>query len=119
MKLLGWILAALYFLAVVVFALNNAIPVPLRLTSTRSLGEVPLVVVVLACFVVGIVFGVLALAPRLIRLHREASRLRRLVGAEPALAAASPVERASDRLVDAARNIGAVGAIEDDPRGRR
>jgi putative membrane protein len=118
MKLIGWLLGVLYFLAVVVFAVNNATPVPVRLTSSVQLGEIPLVLIVLACFVVGIVFGLAAMAPRVFRLRRQLAQLRRQVPGVPApqeLAA----ERLGDRLASAARNVGAVGELDADTRAPR
>lgn len=106
MRVLGWLLAMVYFAAVVVFALNNAMTVPLKLTSSLALGEVPLVFVIIASFVLGIALGLAALAPRVLMLRRQLARLTR-----PEL---QPIESADDRLAIAARNAGQVGAFEPD-----
>ena len=106
MRVLGWLLAMVYLGTVVVFALNNAMMVPLKFTSTLHFGEVPLVFVIIASFVLGILLGLAALAPRLLVLRRQLARLSR-----PEL---QPIESADDRLAIAARNAGRVGAFEPD-----
>ncbi|MCE2970021.1 MAG: lipopolysaccharide assembly protein LapA domain-containing protein [Burkholderiales bacterium] len=116
MKLFAWLLALVYFGAVLVFAVNNAAPVPLRLTSTLSLGEVPLVVVVLVCFVLGIALGLAAMVPTVFRLKREVARLARTPRPPSAQEAA---ERLGDRLASAARNAGAVGEWDGEDAARR
>jgi putative membrane protein len=118
MRILGWLLGAVYFGAVVVFAVNNATPVPLRLTSTIFLGDVPLVLIVLACFVLGMLFGLAAMVPRLFRLHRQLSQLRRQAVARPE-AVDLAAERMGDRLASAARNVGAVGELGAETRQLR
>ncbi|MFN7780467.1 MAG: lipopolysaccharide assembly protein LapA domain-containing protein, partial [Betaproteobacteria bacterium] len=116
MNLLAWLLALVYFGAVQVFAVNNSAPVPLRLTSTLSLGEVPLVVVVLVCFVLGIALGLAAMVPTLFRLKREVARLARTPRPPSAQEAA---ERLGDRLAAAARHAGAVGEWDGEDAARR
>ncbi|MCX8005984.1 MAG: hypothetical protein N2688_13700, partial [Burkholderiaceae bacterium] len=55
-----------------------------------------------------------ALAPRLMRLRRQALRTQRAAqGARPATLPGAP---APDRLADAARNVGAVGELDADTR---
>jgi uncharacterized integral membrane protein len=114
MRLLGWLLGLVYFLAVLVFAVNNATPVPVRLTSQIHLGEIPLVIVVLGCFLLGIVLGLAALAPRVIRLGRRVAQLDRQARS-PAFQEAA-AERLGDRLASAARHAGAVGELDADTR---
>jgi putative membrane protein len=116
MRVLGWLLALIYFAAVLIFAVNNATPVPVRLTSTIALGEVPLVVLVLVCFLLGIVLGLAALAPRLFRLKRQVAQLSRTPRASAAQEAA---ERLNDRLASAARDAGAVGEWDGDYYGSK
>jgi uncharacterized integral membrane protein len=114
MRVFGWLLALIYFVAVLIFAINNAAPVPVRLTSTITLGEVPLVVLVLVCFLLGIVLGLAALLPRVLRLKRQVAQLSRTPRATAAQEAA---ERLGDRLASAARSAGAVGEWEGDYYG--
>lgn len=110
MRVLGWLVAAAYFVLVLWFALNNSIAVPLRLTRTLVWPDVPLVVVILLCFVAGVLAGVLAMVPKVLRQGRKqhrAGRKRAAVGPGDL-----PPERRADRLADAARNAGAAGDLD-------
>lgn len=76
MWLFKWILRAAIFFALFAFALNNRQDATVHLlfgTEWRA----PLVLVVLAAFVAGLVAGVLAMVPRWLKQRREASRARR------------------------------------------
>jgi putative membrane protein len=76
MRYLGWAVKILIFLVVLGFALQNSQPV----TMHYFLGyvwEAPLVVLLLAAFVLGAFLGLLALLPTLFRLRRERTKLRR------------------------------------------
>ena len=115
MDLLGWLLRLVFFVLALWFALQNTAPVELHLSSTRSLSDVPLVVVILVCFVAGAVAGVVALVPHLLRQRRRITALSR--------AASQPLPAASDvggeSLTDVARRVGAVGGLEAETRSRR
>ena len=113
MRVFGWLLGAAYFVAVLIFALKNATPVPVRLTQSIVWNDVPLVVVILLCFVAGALAGWLAWVPRLVRLQRQVAQLERR-GARTD--AAELAELRTDRLADAARNMGAAGALDADTR---
>jgi uncharacterized integral membrane protein len=114
MDLIGWLLRLLFFVLALWFALQNTVPVPLRLTPTQGWSQVPLVVVILACFVAGAVAGVLALVPHLLRQRRRIMTLSRAAGQQ---AAAAP-ELAAESLTDVARRVGAVGGLEAETRTR-
>lgn len=76
MRYLGWAAKILIFLVVLGFALQNSQLVTLHSYFGYS-WEAPLVVLMLAAFVLGAFLGLLALLPTLFRLRRERARLRR------------------------------------------
>jgi putative membrane protein len=115
MKAIAWLVRLVFFLLVLWFALKNTTPVPVRLTEKVVWNDVPLIVVMLACLVVGALAGAAALAPRLFRGHRRPSRHGRELLAET-ITTIQPGELPADRLADAARNIGAVGQLDADTR---
>jgi hypothetical protein len=93
------------------FALKNTMPVTVRLTESLHWDEVPLVLVILASLVLGMLLGALALAPRLYRLHRRAAAAdagSRRVQSAPVV----DVELGGDRLASVARRAGAVGELD-------
>ena len=97
MRYLVWALRLLVFLAVLMFALKNTDPVTVRFYAEHLVSEVPLIVVMLTCFVVGTVFGLLLTVPanmrrrrELLRVRRELERLRADNGLTPTPAASSP-----------------------------
>jgi uncharacterized integral membrane protein len=111
MNVLAWLLRLLFFLAILWFALKNTMPVSVRLTETLVWDGVPLVLVMLACLLVGMLLGAMALAPRLFRLHRRAAAAE---GGEQRVRAAplAEPEPGGDRLAHVARRAGAVGEID-------
>jgi len=111
MNVLAWLLRLLFFLAVLWFALKNTMPVTVRLTESLRWDEVPLVLVMLACLLVGMLLGAIALAPRLYRLHRRAA----VADSGEKRARAAPqaeVEVGGDRIANVARRAGAVGELD-------
>lgn len=110
MELIAWIGRLVFFLLVLLLALENTTTVPLRLTSSIEWQNVPLLVVILACFVAGVLAGTLAMVPRLIRQGRHGLPL-----APPEAAAQQAAELA---LTRAARQGGAAGELELEPRRR-
>lgn len=111
MNVIAWLLRLLFFLAVLWFALKNTMPVTVRLGENLRWDDVPLVVVMLACLLAGMLLGALALAPRLYRLHRRAAALDR--GEKRTRAAPSAeAEVGGDRLANVARRAGAVGELD-------
>jgi uncharacterized integral membrane protein len=112
MDLIAWFGRLVFFLLVLLLALENTATVPLRLSSSIEWQNVPLLVVILACFVAGVLAGTLALLPRLIRLGRQA--------APPAPAAEAVGQTAAElALTRAARQGGAAGDLDIETRGRR
>ncbi len=111
MNALAWFLRLVFFLAILWFALKNTVPVTVRLTDALRWDDVPLVLVMLICLVLGMLLGATALAPRLYRLHRRAAAVR----GEDVPARSTPVEDAdagADRLANVARQAGAVNELE-------
>lgn len=76
MRYLGLALKILIFVGVLGFALQNSQPVTVHY-FLGYIWEAPLVVLLLAAFVLGALLGLLALLPALFRLRREQAKLRR------------------------------------------
>jgi len=96
MRYLVWILRLVIFVIVLLFALKNTAPVDVGLFAGHVFSQVPLIVVMLTAFVLGVIFGLLMAATGMLRRRREINRLRReLARAQDALAhppaAAAPV----------------------------
>lgn len=79
MRYAVWALRLLVFIAVLMFALKNTQPVAVNFFAEYVIQDVPLIVVMLAVFVLGAVFGLLLTVPASLRRRREAARLRREV----------------------------------------
>jgi uncharacterized integral membrane protein len=78
MRSVGWVVKLLLFVVLLGFALHNSQTVTLK----YFLGyywQAPLIVLLLAAFVLGALAGVLAVLPVLFRLRRERGKLRRQV----------------------------------------
>lgn len=109
MKAIAWLVRIAFFAVVLWFALKNTTPVPLRLTETVH-WDVPLIVVMLFCLLIGVLAATVALAPRLFSLRRQVTALRKQVGSRtPEQAAAA---RLADDVASAARGAGAVGELD-------
>lgn len=78
MQALVWILRFLIVLVLVWFAVKNAQPIVLNGFPGQTL-EAPLVFVLLVVFIGGVVIGLLAWIPTVVRQRREIGRLRRNV----------------------------------------
>lgn len=77
MRYLVWALRLLVFIAVLLFALKNTEPVTVRFYADHLVSQVPLIVVMLATFVAGGLFGLLLTVPAGIRRRRELARVRK------------------------------------------
>lgn len=77
MRYLVWILRLAVFLVVLLFALKNTTPVDVGFFADQVLHQVPLIVVMLSAFVLGLFAGLLLAAMALLRRRRELNRLRR------------------------------------------
>jgi uncharacterized integral membrane protein len=77
MQALVWIVRLLVVLVLVWFAVKNAQPVMVNGLPDQS-WQAPLVFVIFVAFVAGMVIGLLAWIPTIVRQRRELARLRRL-----------------------------------------
>ena len=75
-KLLVWVLRALVFAVLLLFALKNTDPVALRFYLDAS-WQAPLILVLLAFFALGAAAGVLACLGKLLAQRREILELKR------------------------------------------
>jgi uncharacterized integral membrane protein len=83
MKPLVWIIRIVLFVLLFALALRNTSDATLQLffgTAWRA----PLILILLACFGLGMLAGLLAMVPRLTRLRLEVNRLRKAAQARPA-----------------------------------
>ncbi len=85
MTALTWAIRLIIFVVLLVFAVQNTDPVSLRF-FTGQVWQAPLVLVLLAFFVGGVILGALSLLGVIFRQRREISRLKRdAVGRKPAV----------------------------------
>ena len=77
MRYLVWLLRLAVFVLVLMFALKNTGPVDVNFFADHVVTGVPLIVVMLAVFVLGVFLGLLVAVPSIMRRRREAARLRR------------------------------------------
>lgn len=77
MRYLVWILRLVVFIVVLMFALKNTGPVDVNFFADHVITDVPLIVVMLTVFVLGVVLGLLIAAPSIMRRRRENARLKR------------------------------------------
>ena len=81
MRIVTWTIRLIVFVLLIAFAAKNVEPVTLRFYFDLAL-QAPLVVLLLAFFAIGALFGVLALVGTLLRQRREIGALRRRVPPE-------------------------------------
>ena len=91
MQALVWILRLFIVLVLVWFAVKNAQQVDIN-GLPGQVWQAPLVFVLLVTFVAGVVIGLLAWIPTVVRQRRELARLRRAVEREAAAAVLSTPE---------------------------
>jgi len=94
MRYLVWVLRLLIFVVVLLFALKNTDRVNVYFFADQLIREVPLIVVMLACFVAGAVLGLLLTLPAGMRRRREMAALRRELAQAKAAAERVPGETA-------------------------
>jgi uncharacterized integral membrane protein len=82
MQALAWIFRIATVLVLVWFAIKNSHPVAVHGLPEQS-WEAPLVFVVLVAFVAGVVIGLLAWLPTVVRQRREVGRLRKSAAKAP------------------------------------
>jgi len=81
-KVLAWLLRAVLFVALLLFALRNTDTVTLRFYLDRS-WQAPLILVLLAFFALGAALGVLSCLTKLFAQRREILALKRAAQARP------------------------------------
>ena len=81
MRIVTWAIRLVVFVLLVAFAAKNVEPVTLRFYFDLAL-QAPLVVLLLAFFALGALFGVVALVGTLLRQRREISLLKKRIPPE-------------------------------------
>jgi lipopolysaccharide assembly protein A len=94
MQAFAWIVRIAILLVLLWFAVRNGQEVELRGLPDQS-WKAPLIFVVLVAFVSGVVIGLTAWLPTVVRQRREVSRLRKSQ-ASPPVAAAAPAPAARE-----------------------
>lgn len=83
LRYIAWLLRALLFIALLLFALKNTEPVTLRLYLEHT-WQAPLILVILAFFAFGAALGVLACLTKMFAQRREILALKKGLQGEPA-----------------------------------
>ncbi len=89
MQTVVWIVRFLIVVILVWFAVKNSQDVTIKGLPGQS-WEAPLIFVLLTVFVAGVVIGLLAWVPTVVRQRREIGRLKRLAALPPVAPAAPP-----------------------------
>ena len=113
MQALAWIIRIAIVLVLVWFAVRNSQPVTLHGLPEQS-WQAPLVFVVLVAFVAGVVIGLTAWLPTVVRQRREVARLRKSLAAAPV---AAPVPQAGAPAGQPAPPPGPAPALPQLPPG--
>jgi lipopolysaccharide assembly protein A len=95
MQALVWILRFLIVLILVWFAVKNSQPIDVN-GLPGQVWQAPLVFVLLVAFVGGVVIGLLAWIPTVVRQRRELGRLRKSAAQAAAAAAITPLPAARE-----------------------
>ncbi|HEX4942735.1 MAG TPA: lipopolysaccharide assembly protein LapA domain-containing protein [Usitatibacteraceae bacterium] len=99
MQALAWIVRIAILLVLVWFAVRNGQEVELRGLPDQS-WKAPLIFVVLVAFVAGVIIGLTAWLPTVVRQRREVGRLRKAASTATAtVAAAVPVAPAPEPTI--------------------
>ncbi len=91
MQILVWIFRLAIVLVLVWFAVKNAQPVTLHGLPEQT-WQAPLVFVLLIVFVCGVVIGLLAWLPTVVRQRRDIGRLRKAAAPATAVVVAPPAD---------------------------
>jgi lipopolysaccharide assembly protein A len=114
MNAFAWLIRIAFFCVVLWLAFRNLTPVQVRLSESIYWDGVPLIVVILTSLLVGVVAGLLAMAPRVYRLRRQLSAAQ--ARGKPNAAPSRPGPATISGVVEVARNAGAVSEFGDGPR---
>ncbi|MFM9969028.1 MAG: lipopolysaccharide assembly protein LapA domain-containing protein [Burkholderiales bacterium] len=82
LRYLFWSLLALLFVLLLLFAVRNTTPVRLRFFFDQG-WDVPLILLLLVFFVIGVCLGLLASLERIFRQRREINSLKKSLEAKP------------------------------------
>ncbi len=116
MNALAWLVRIAFFCLVLWLAFRNLTPVPVRFTETIHWSGVPLIVVILVSLLVGVLAGLLVMAPKLFQLRRQLAKAQASATSINLPKSAGP--RTISGVVDVARNAGAVGGFGSEPPTR-
>lgn len=86
LRYIGWLLRALLFAALLLFAVRNTDPVVLRFYLDRN-WQAPLVLVVVTFFALGAALGVIACLGKLFAQRREIAALKKQLNGKSAVSA--------------------------------
>jgi uncharacterized integral membrane protein len=89
MQTVVWIIRLCVVLVIVWFAVKNSQDVPIK-GLPGQVWEAPLVFILLIVFVAGVLIGLLAWVPTVVRQRREIGRLRKTASPPPAPPIAEP-----------------------------
>jgi len=78
LRYLFWLLLSVLFVLLLLFAVRNTTPVRLRFFFDQG-WDVPLIVLLLCFFVIGVCLGVLASLERIFRQRREIAALKKSI----------------------------------------
>jgi uncharacterized integral membrane protein len=101
--LLKWMLRAVIFFALLIFALDNQQSVTLRFFVDDYQWTAPLVFVVLAAFALGLALGILVMLPRWLGQRLAARKVRRQLESENQLAMSTQYPPSTQLPPDRAR----------------
>jgi len=79
MRVVIWAVRLVVFVLVLLFALKNTDPVDINFYADHVIRAVPLIVVMLAAFAIGVLFAAVVVMPASLRRRREVKRLQREV----------------------------------------
>ncbi len=82
MQTVVWIIRLCVVLVIVWFAVKNSQDVPIK-GLPGQVWEAPLVFILLVVFVAGVLIGLLAWVPTVVRQRRELGRLRKTIASPP------------------------------------
>lgn len=108
MQAVVWILRFAIVVVLVWFAVNNADQVTMRGLPGQEV-KAPLVFVLLVAFVGGVMIGLLAWVPTVVRQRREIGRLKRAAEKQAALAAIAPMPAPAATAPPAPSSVPSIG----------
>ncbi len=111
MSIIAWIFWALLFLVMLGFSLSNTSTATLRFFGSNLEWSAPIVVHLLAFFVAGVIFGLLAVLPAWYRGRRSIASLERQVRKLTAEAKTATAGPSADAAVPVSTNLPTSGLL--------